>query len=1203
MPQLTLSFLGTIETRLDGVVLTGFRSDKVRALLAYLAVEADRPHRRARLAGLFWPEWKEAEARTYLRQALANLQTLLVNESSSGLLITRDTLQWHPAMTDVVDVLAFERNVILPATLTPPPLTVSTLQKAVTLYRGSFLEGFFLNGCPEFEEWVLLTRVRLQQKMVAVLTWLADYYQRQQVYHEAIPYARRRVELEPTTEEAHQPLIRLLALAGQRSAAVSQFELCRIMLRQELGVEPAAATMALYQQILRGELTTLQQGPLLAPLVPLASLPDAPHQPDFLKAPATSHRTPAVVARQVELAQLERMMAAANEGQGAVAFVTGDAGYGKTALLHAFARRAHQGFPTLIAATGNCNAHTGVGDPYLPFCEILTMLIGQVEARWAAGLLTSEEALRLWQLTPLVLRLLIEQAPDLIDTFVPAGLVSERVAAMAATDPHLANLSEEIARRRATKPGGQPRQDELFAQYTAFLQQVAQQQPLLLVLDDLQWADAGSINLLFHLGRQVVGSRILIVGAYRPTDVKLGRAAGSQWGRHPLEPVVNELKRTYGDVEVDLLQVDGRAFVDAFVDTEPNHFDADFRQMLYAQTEGHPLFTVELLRGMQERGDLVQDGEGYWQSGATLDWDTLPARVEAVIGERIRRLPDDLQRLLAVASVEGEFFTAEVLSAVLPANQAAVMRWLSEELERRHRLVRAQGIERLGPQRFTRYRFGHILFQRYLHQHLDPVERVDWHEAVGNTLETLYRSQVADLTPIASLLAHHFVEAGLLERAIPYLRMAGYHALRLSANEEAITHLTQARILLQSLPENEERQRLELDLCLLVGPALMANRGYTAPQVLEIYSTAHKLCQIVGTVSQQLQTLWGLRAYYHVSGSYRRSLQFVHEFMAIVQNSQTAHLLVEAHRNLGTAFFHLGQLEEAASHLEAAVALYDQAQHHELMYLYGQDPGVSAYSFLALTQWQLGYPDRAIRSSLAGVALAQRLNHPFTLTYALNNVVLVSQPRRDLAMLQEYIAKTLAISTKQGFTFWTSMVVTIHGWVLTQQHQIAEGITEIQRGLALAQSLQSNWSRPFFLLLLADAYRCAGQVEAGLQVVQEALEDWRTDDLQWDAELYRVQGELLLRRNDQEFPAAGEMAVSCFLQALEIAQQQGAKSLELRAATSLARLWQQQGKIEDAHQLLAPVYGWFTEGFDTRDLQEAKALLEELRPLCDTPAG
>lgn len=204
-------------------------------------------------------------------------------------------------------------------------------------------------------------------------------------------------------------------------------------------------------------------------------------------------------------------------------------------------------------------------------------------------------------------------------------------------------------------------------------------------------------------------------------------------------------------------------------------------------------------------------------------------------------------------------------------------------------------------------------------------------------------------------------------------------------------------------------------------------------------------------------------------------------------------------------------------------------------------------------------------------------------------------------MLQEYIAKTLAISTKQGFTFWTSMVVTIHGWVLTQQHQIAEGITEIQRGLALAQSLQSNWSRPFFLLLLADAYRCAGQVEAGLQVVQEALEDWRTDDLQWDAELYRVQGELLLRRNDQEFPAAGEMAVSCFLQALEIAQQQSAKSLELRAATSLARLWHAQGKNEDAHQLLAPVYGWFTEGFDTRDLQEAKALLDELRRLCETP--
>lgn len=1194
MSHLTLSLLGTIEARLDDLLLTGFRSDKVRALLAYLAVEADRPHRRARLAGLFWPEWNEAEARTYLRQSLANLQTLLANESPPVLLVTRETMQLHPAMMEVVDVLAFERNVALPANLMPQPSTVAALQAAVALYRGPFLEGFFLNGCPEFEAWVVLTRTRLQQKILAALAWLADYFQRQHEYEPAFSYARRRVELEPTTEEAQQQLIRLLALAGQRSAALTQFDLCCALLRQEVGVEPSAETVALYQQILRGEVTALRQGSLLAPLVTLAALPATPQQPAFMNSPTSDHRTPVIVARHAELAHLERMMAAAHAGQGAVAFVTGDAGYGKTALLHDFARHAQQRFPDLVVASGNCNAHTGIGDPYLPFCEILTMLLGEVEARWAAGVLSSAAALRLWQLTPLALQTLVEQAPDLIDTFVAAGLVLERAAAMAATEPHLTQLQERIITRHTTKSGTQPRQDELFAQYTAFLQRVAQQHPLLLILDDLQWADVGSINLLFHLGRQIAGSRLLLVGAYRPTDVKLGRATGAHWARHPLEPVVNELKRTYGNVEVDLWQADGQAFVDAFVDTEPNRFDDGFRQMLYAQTEGHPLFTVELLRGMQERGDLVRNDDGYWQSGATLDWETLPARVEAVISERIRRLPPDLQQLLTVASVEGEFFTVEVLSALLPANHAEVMRWLSDELERRHRLVRAQGVERLRQQRFARYRFGHILFQRYLHQQLDPVERAYWHEAVGHALEALYHQQAADLALIASPLARHFVEAGLLERAIPYLRMAGNRALRLSANEEAITHLTQARTLLQSLPENEARNRMELDLCLLVGPALIANRGYASPQVLETYTTARRLGQMVGTVAQQLQTLWGLRSYYYVGGCYRQALHLSHEFMGVVESNQSVHLLAEAHRSLGAVFWNLGQLAQARYHLEQAIALYDAAQHNEIVHLYGQDTGVGAYDFLALTQWLLGYPEQAHHSTLAGVALAEQLAHPFSLAYALCNVVMLSQIWRDLRLLQEYLVATLTLSTKHGFTFWSSIAVTVQGWLLIQRQQTAEGLVELQRGLALAKSIKSRWFRPYFLSLLADGYRMTGAIEAGLQVLQELLADQENEDLQWQAEIYRLQGELWLQCNQQEYPAAEQMAVDCFQQALHIARQQSAKSLELRAAMSLARFWHATGKSAAAYELLAPVYGWFTEGFDTADLQEAKALLDNL---------
>jgi len=430
---------------------------------------------------------------------------------------------------------------------------------------------------------------------------------------------------------------------------------------------------------------------------------------------------PVFVGREHELARLDEYLQKALAGQGQVVFVTGNAGRGKTALLQEFAYQAQEGYGELLIASGNCNPHTGAGDPYLPFRDVLGMLTGDVESQWATGAITQVHARRLWEHLPDTIEVLIDNGPDLMDVFVFGGeLVKRASTAVFEKAPWLDRL-RALAERERPAPG-ELEQTHLFDQFTNVLSELASQRPLLIVLDDLQWADAGSIDLIFHLSRRIEGGRILIACAYRPDEVVLGRNGG----RHPLEKVLSELKRYFGDIWIDLGEMDeaeDRDFVDTFLDTEPNRLDKEFRHALYRHTSGHPLFTIELLRAMQERGDLIHDGLGRWIEGPALDWSTLPARVEGVIEERVGRLETELREILSVASVEGEDFTAQVIAQVQEIGERQLLRDLSQELEKRHRLVRVGGEVRVGRRHLSRYQFAHTLIQRYLYNELSPGER------------------------------------------------------------------------------------------------------------------------------------------------------------------------------------------------------------------------------------------------------------------------------------------------------------------------------------------------------------------------------------------------------------------------------------------------------------------------------------------------
>jgi DNA-binding SARP family transcriptional activator/predicted ATPase len=1204
MARLSLSLLGPFQVTLDGQPVTGFESNKVRALLAYLAVEADRPHRREALAGLLWGDWPDREALGNLRYALSNLRGVIGDRAQAGvrvadpafLLVTRDTLQCNSASDYWLDVAAFTDLTGQGQIQTVRGL--SALDQAVALYRGSFLEGFSVVDSPDFEEWALLTRERLARKMSSVLHRLSTAYEQRGEFEQAQTFAWRQLELEPWDEAAHRHLMRALALGGRRSAALAQYETCRRVLGDELGVEPGEETTRLYERIRDGTLQVVVPAP--APLPEHSASP-----PLFIAKDGPQVEAPVFVAREGEVAQLGRSLDLALAGQGRVVFVTGEAGSGKTTLVQEFTRRALDAHGELIAASGNCNAYTGVGDPYLPFREILESLTGDVEAKWAAGMVTSGHARRLWSALPHATEALLEEGPDLIDTFVPGAPLLERAMASGQRPGWKELLIRLDSLVEREPPGlvqdfalsaGVPshQQSRLFEQYTRVLQALACHAPLVLVVDDLQWADAGSVNLLFHLGRQLSGSAILLIGAYRSEDVTLGRDGA----RHPLLPVVNELKRESGEMAVNVDQAKGRDFVEALLDSEPNRLEIDFREMLYRQTRGQPLFTTELLRGLQEQGDLVQDSAGRWVEGPALDWETLPVRVEAVIAERVGRLPEGLQAALMVASVEGEVFTAEVVARVRSADEGEIVGRLSGDLDRKHRLVRAQGLQRMDGQRLSHYRFRHILFQRYLYNSLDEVERAHLHEAVGNTLEMLYADQMeamaatAATAAVAGQLAWHYQEAGIAVKAIHYLLQAGKRAAQLSAHEEGTAHLTRGLDMLVELPdpgtEDERRERAEQELALqlALGVALAGLR-YNHPARVKAYGRARELCERLGQTSQLSLVLGRLSVIHFMRSEHQKALELAEEALRLAQEAEDPLHVALGHRHLGLVLFCLGEYTTARDHLEQMISFYRPQQHHRsLVALRGSDAGTSALAYHACCLWCLGYPDEALRSSREALALARQLGHPFSLADVLWYAgCMLSEMRRDAQALKDFAEESIQLANEK-VPSWTGAGTFGQAVALVMLGQLQEGMPQMREAMAAYQARGSHFYLPGRLCSLAEAQAKAGHPEEALTTVTEALAVVEeTGERHWEAELHRQRAELLLvLGNDAD-------AEISFRKAIEVARRQSAKSWELRAAIGLARLQKRQGRTGKARQGLGEIYGWFSEGFDTPDLQEAKALL------------
>lgn len=572
------------------------------------------------------------------------------------------------------------------------------------------------------------------------------------------------------------------------------------------------------------------------------------------------------VARQHELATLNTYLDRSINKLTSFIFVTGEAGRGKTSLLAAFARQAQLNRPDLIAVNGYCTAQTGVGDPYLPFRDILGMLCGDLESRWTAGAILPEQAQRLWAFLPYTIQAIIDHGPDLLSTLIPGKALVKRVSPYVPDSPdwqsQLLILSEQEPSR-----SGRLEQYQVFEQVTRVFQELAKRQPLLILIDDLQWADSASLNLLFHLGRRLSTDRIMFLGAYRASEVP---------DTHPLTSIQNEYKRRFGEIQIDLEKYDpleSQTFVNELLDSESNRLDRQFRDRLFWYTKGHPLFTVELLRHLQERGSLVQDTNGNWIERAAFESGDLPVRVEAVIQQRIGYLDPVQQELLRIAAVEGEVFTAQAAAGVLQLDEQLILRLLSE-MEGHHRLVREHSEIQVGERYFNRYQFSHSLFQQYLYQKLSQGERRLLHGKLAEVLEKLYQGYESD---IAVQLAYHFTQFGKKAQATIYLLAAGDASRKGAAFKEAADFYRRA---LAGFPASREPEHAET-LRKLGDCLWMTGR---ISEALEAFEDAYKIYEKLGDNTGAGATQQSIGRIYWEFGQRETSLEHYFQAYHILEN-------------------------------------------------------------------------------------------------------------------------------------------------------------------------------------------------------------------------------------------------------------------------------------------------------------------------------
>jgi DNA-binding NtrC family response regulator/predicted ATPase/class 3 adenylate cyclase len=869
------------------------------------------------------------------------------------------------------------------------------------------------------------------------------------------------------------------------------------------------------------------------------------------------------VGREHELAILYERLAQVERGRGQLIGIVGEPGVGKSRLLfefhHSLAGRL------VMSLEGRCLSY-GNTIPYLPVLDLLKLYFlieehddGQkIRDKLTRKILTLDQSLE-----------------DTLPYLFALLAVSEPTAALQQMDPQL--------KRHRT-----------FEAIKRLLLRESLHQPLLFLVEDVHWLDSESQAFLTVLSESLTAARVLLLVTHRP-EYQHPWGSKTSYTQLRLAP----LEREEAEELLTTLLGEGADL-------------QDLKRFILAKTEGNPFFLEEIVQALVDQGVLVRSpggGAGFKLVPTTtpLTEIQLPLTVQGVLAARIDRLPAKEKALLQTLAVIGRGFSFSLLRRVTEQPEEELYRLLSH----------LQGGEFIYEQATfpeSSYTFKHALTQEVAYNSLLLEQRRILHERTAHAIEDLFRDW---LTEHYSELAHHYHRSGNTMKAVVYLQLAGQQAVQQSAYAEAIGHVSMGLELLKALPDTMERSEQELALQMTLGPALMGSKGFSAPEVEQVYTRARELCQQVGETPQLFLVLQGLSGFYGLRGKLETLRELVEQRLNLAQRQQAPDLLLPAHIALGHTLLALGDVASAREHLEQGMARYSPQPHQSLTFGGGIDPIRSGRCHAAIVLWLLGYPDQARENLHEMLTLFEGPSHPYGLPVALLFAAMLHQLRREAPLALERAEAAITLSTEQGFSQLLPLGTVLRGWALAEREQGMQGIAHIRAGLAAWRATGAELVRPYFLALLAEAYRKAGQAEEGLNALAEALATVHdSGERWWEAELYRLKGELLLiqaagkggsRTASAETAMVAEVDTgrpgrspllleveTCLLQAMDIARRQQAKSLELRATLSLSQLWQRQGKGDAARQLLAEIYGWFSEGFDTADLKEAKALLDAL---------
>jgi len=708
---------------------------------------------------------------------------------------------------------------------------------------------------------------------------------------------------------------------------------------------------------------------------------------------------------------------------------------------------------------------------------------------------------------------------------------------------------------------GQVRKRRTLEAFKRILLRESLNQPLMVIFEDLHWIDEHTQEFLNLLADSIGTAKILLLVNYRP-EYSHGWGSKTYYTQLRLDPLGRE---TASELLTALLGGGSEL--------------APLKSVIIVKTEGNPFFMEETVQVLLDDGALIRNGT--MKLTRPLAELKISPTVQGILAARIDRLPQDSKELLQTLSVIGREFPLSLVRAVVTKSDDELTRILND-------LQLGEFIYEQAALGETEFVFKHALTQEVAYNSVLVERRKQLHERIGAALESLYPSSLDDHL---AELAHHYSRSDNIEKAIEYLGRAGQQAVQRSAYADAISNFGLALNLLQRLPNGPERIRRELSLRLVLGTALSAVQGYAAPEVAGAYIRARELCERLGDPPELFPTLYGLFVVHALRAELRKSYDLGEQLLVRAQAKGDPELLLYAHRALGSTSYQMGRLPQAKEHLEMALSFYDPERRRPLAFRSGVDTGITCLSHAIWTLWQLGYSEQALQRANEAIALGQRLSDPRSLVHAGLFVGVLRQYRREVSAARENAEMMIAISAEHGLTDYSAFATSLCGWAMAEQGRRQEGIAQIQEGLAMSRATGAEILRPYFLSLLAEAYIETGRLDDGMSALTGALEAAdEHENRHYEAETYRLKGELVLRRHNSN---AAE-SQRCFQRAIEIARSQSAKSWELRATMSLARLIAWHGRRDEARAMLAEIYNWFTEGFDTADLKDAKALLDEL---------